>query len=125
MFGNRVLRRIFGPKWDEVAGEWRKLHNEELKDLHSSHNAIRVIKLRIMRWAGHVAHVWAKRSVHRVLVEKPERKRRLGRPKHRRKVNITMGLQEVEWEGMGWFYLTQDGDRWRAVVNVVMNVRVP
>ena len=72
-----------------------------------------------------VAHVWAKRSPHRVLVGKPERKSRLGRTKHRRKFNITMGLQEVQWEGMEWFYLTQDRDRWRALVYAVMNLQVP
>ena len=63
MFENRVLRRIFGPKKDEVKGEWRKLHNEELNDLYSSPNIVRVIKWRKMRWAGHVAHMWENRVV--------------------------------------------------------------
>jgi len=78
-----------------------------------------------MRWAGHVARVWEKRSAHRVLVGKHEGKRRLGRPKHRWKDNITMGLQEVKWEGMEWYYMAEDRDRWRAVVIAVMNLRVP
>jgi hypothetical protein len=78
VFENRVLRRVFGPKKDEVTGEWRKLHNEELNDLYSLHNIVRVIKSRRMRWAGHVARMREDRGVHRVLVGKPEGKRTLG-----------------------------------------------
>jgi len=81
VFENRVLRRIFGPKRNEVTGEWRKLHNEELNDLYCSPNIIRVIKLRRMRWTGHVARMVNRRSVYRVLVGKPEGKRPLGRPR--------------------------------------------
>jgi hypothetical protein len=80
---NRVLRRIFGPKRDEVTREWRKLHNEEVNDLYSSPNFIWVIKSRRMRWAGHVVHIGEKRGVYRVLVGKPKGKRPLGRPRHR------------------------------------------
>jgi hypothetical protein len=79
VFENRVLR-IFGPRWDEVTGEWRKLHNEELRDLYSSPSIIRMIKSRRMRWAGHVARMGEKRDAYRVLVGKPDRKRPLGRP---------------------------------------------
>jgi len=81
VFENRVLR-IFGPKKDEVTGEWRKLHNEELNDLYCSPNIVRVIKSRIMRWAGQVARMGERRGVCRVLVGKPEGKRPLGRPRH-------------------------------------------
>ena len=77
MFENRVLRRIFGPKRDEVIGEWRKLHNEDLNDLYCSPNIVRVIKSRIMRWAGHVARIGERRGVYRVLVGKPEGKNHL------------------------------------------------
>jgi hypothetical protein len=73
VFENRVLRRIFGPKTDEVTGEWRKLHSEELNALYSSPNVIQVIKSRIMRWAGHVAHIWERRGSCRVLVGNPEK----------------------------------------------------
>jgi hypothetical protein len=83
VFENRVLRRIFGPKRDEVTGEWRKLHNEELHDLYSSPTIVRVIKSRRMRWAGHVAQIGEGRGVYGVLVLKPEGKRLLGRPRRR------------------------------------------
>jgi len=83
VFENMVLRRIFGPKRDEVTGEWRKLHNEELNDLYSPRNIVRVIKPRRMRWAGHVARVGERRGVYRVLVGKPEGKKPLGRPRRR------------------------------------------
>jgi hypothetical protein len=82
VFENRVLRRIFGPKRDEMIGEWRKLHNEELRDLNSSPSIIRIIMTRRMRWAGHVARMGEKRSAYRLLVGKPDRKRLLGRPKY-------------------------------------------
>ena len=83
MFGNRVLRRIFEPRRDEVMGEWGRLHNKELNDFYSSPNIVRVIKSRRMRWAGHVAHMGEERGVYRVLVGKPEGRRPLGRPRRR------------------------------------------
>jgi hypothetical protein len=83
VFENRVLRRIFAPKRDEVTGEWRKLHNEELRDLCSSPGIIRIMKARRMRWAGHVVRLEEKRNVYRLLVEKPEGSRPLGRPRCR------------------------------------------
>jgi hypothetical protein len=83
VFENRVLRRVFGPKRDEVIGEWKKLHNEELRDLYSLPNIVRVVKSRRMRWAGNVARMGEGRGVHRVLVGKPEGKRPLGRPRYR------------------------------------------
>ena len=95
MFENRVLRRVFGPKRDEVTGEWRKLHNEELSDLYSLPIIVRVVKSRRMRWAGHVARMGEGRGVHRVLIGKPEGKRPLGRPRRRWEDNIKMDLQEV------------------------------
>ena len=84
MFENRALRRIFGPKRDDITGEWRKLHNEELNDLYCSPNIVRVIKSRRMRWAGHVARMRDRRAAHRVLVGRPEGRRPLGRPRRRR-----------------------------------------
>ena len=95
MFENRVLRRIFGPRRDEVTGEWRKLHNEELNDFYSSPNIVRVIKSRRMRWAGHVAHMGEGRGIYRVLVGKLEVNRPLGRPRRRWEDNIKMDIQEV------------------------------
>ena len=108
MFENRVLRRIFGPKRDEVTGECKKLHNEELDDLYSSLNIVRVIKSSRMRWAGHVARMGEGRVVYRVLVGKPVGKRPLGRPRRRWNDNIKMDLQEVRCGGMDWIYLVQD-----------------
>jgi len=121
VFENRVLRRIFGPRRDEVTGEWRRLHNEELNDLYS--NIMRVIKSR-MRWAGHVARMGEERGVYRVLVGNPEGRRPLGRPRHRWVDNIRMDLQEVECGCMEWIGLVQDRDRWRTLVSAVMNLRV-
>ena len=83
VFENMVLRRIFGPRKDEVPGEWSRLRNEELNDFYSSPNIVRVIKSRRTRWAGHVARMGEKRGVYRVLVGKPEGKRPLGRPRRR------------------------------------------
>ena len=105
MFENRVLRRVFGPKRDEVKGEWRKLHNEELNDLYSSSNIVQVLKSRRMRWAGHVALMGEGRGMCRVLVGKPEGKRPLGRPRHRWEDNIKMDFQEVGCWGMDWIKL--------------------
>jgi hypothetical protein len=97
VFEVRVLRRIFGPKRDEVTGEWRKLHNKELYALYSSPNIIRVIKSRRLRWAGHVARVGERRCADRVLVEKPKGRRPHGRPKRRWEDNIKMDFREVRW----------------------------
>ena len=121
---NRVLRRIFGPKRDEVTRDWRKLHNEELKDLYCSPSIIRVIKKRRMRWAGHVVHM-GERGIYRVLVGKSEGKRSLGRPRRGWKDNIKMDLQKVGCGGKDWFELAHNRDSWRELVNVVINLWVP
>jgi len=125
MFENMVLRRIFGPKRDEMTGEWRKLHNEELNDLYCSPNIVRVIKSRRMRLAGHVARMGERRGVYRVLVGKPEGKIPLGRPRRRWEDNIKMDLLEVGCGGMDWFQLAQDRDRWRALVIAAMQLVAP
>jgi hypothetical protein len=125
VFENRVLRRIFGLKRKEVTGEWRKLHNEELKDLYSLPNIVRVVKSRRMGLAGHVAHMGEDRGVHRVLVGRPERKRPFGRRRRRWEDNIKMDLQEVGGGHGDWMELAQDRDRWRALVGTVRNFRVP
>jgi hypothetical protein len=125
VFENRVLRRIFGPKRDEVKGEWRKLHKKELRDLYSSLSIIRMIKSRRMRWAGHVARMGEKWNGYRLLVGKPEGKRPLGRPRRRWVDNIRMDLGEVRWGDVDWIGLSQDRNTWRALVNSVLNLRVP
>ena len=125
VFENRVLRRVFGPKRDEVTGEWKKLHNGVLSDLYSLSNIVRVVKSRRMRWAGHVAHMGEGRGVQRALVGKPEGKRPLGRPRRRWEDNIKMDLQEVGGNCGGSMELAQDWDRWRALVGTVRNLRVP
>jgi len=120
-----VLRRIFGPRRDEVTGEWRRLHNEDLNDLYSSPNIMRVIKSRRMRRAEHVALMGEERGVYRVVLGKPEGRRPLGRPRHRWVDNIRMDLQEVGCGYMDWIGLAQDRDSWRTLVSAVMNLRVP
>jgi len=105
-----VMRRIFGPRTDEVTEEWRKFHNEELKDLYCSPNIVRVIKSRRMRWAGHVARMGEERGVYRVLVGKREGRRTLGRPRRRWVDNIRMDLQEVGCGYMDWIGLAQVAD---------------
>jgi hypothetical protein len=125
VFENKVLRRVFGPKWEEVTREWRKLHNEELNDLYSLSNIVRVAKSRRMRWAWHVARMGEDRGVHRVLVGNPEGKRPLGRPRRKWEDNIKMDLQEVGGGCGDWMELAQDRDRLRALVGTVRNFRVP
>jgi hypothetical protein len=125
VFENRVLRRIFGPKRGEVTGGWRKLHNEELRDLYSSPSTIKMIKSRRMRWVGHVARMGEKRNMYRLLVVKPEGKRTLGRPRRRSVDNIKVDLGEVKLGDVDWIGLAQDRNRWRALVNSELNLRVP
>jgi hypothetical protein len=125
VFENKVLRRIFGPKRDEVTGGWKKLHNEELHDLYSSPNIIRIIMSGRIRWGGHVARMGEKRNAYRLLVGKPEGKKPLGRPTRRWADNIKIDLLEICWDGVDWIGLAQDRDKWRALVNAVMNFRVP
>jgi hypothetical protein len=111
VFENRVLRRIFGSKRDEVTGEWRKLHSEELHNLYSFPDIIRQVKSKRMRWAGHVARIGEERKVYKVLVGKPEGKRPLGRPRRMWEDGIRMDLRETGWRGVDWIRLAQDRDR--------------
>jgi len=125
VFENRVLRREFGLKRDEITGEWRKLHNEEFSDLYSLPNFVRVVKSRRMRWAGHVARMGEGRVVQRVLVGNPKGKRPLGRPRRRWDDNIKTDLQEMEGVCGDWLELAQNRDRWRTLVSKLMNFQVP
>jgi hypothetical protein len=125
VFENKVLRRIFGPKRDEVTGGWIKLHNEELRGLYSSPSIVRVIKSRQMRWAGHVARMGEVRGAYNILVGRPEGRRPLGRPRCRWEDNIKIDLREIGFGDVDWNHLTQDRDRWWALVNTVINLRVP
>jgi hypothetical protein len=125
VFENRVLLRIFGPKRDIITEKWKKLHNEELNDLYPSPHIFRVIKSRRTGWAKHVARMGERRDLNRVLVGKPEGKKPLVRASRGWEDNIKMHLQEVGCGGMAWIDLTQDRDRWRALVNAVMSLRVP
>jgi hypothetical protein len=104
---------------------YTRLHNEELNDLYYSPNIVRVIKSRIMRWVGHVAHMGEERGGYRVLVGNPKGKRPLGRPRRRWVDNIRMDLQEVGCGYVDWIGLDQDRDSWQTLVSAVMNLRVP
>jgi hypothetical protein len=115
---------LVGPKRDEVTGGWRKLHNEELHGLYSSPSIVRVIKARRMRWAGHVARMGEVRSAYNILVGRPEGRRPLGRPRRRWEDNIKIDFREIWFGDVDWIHLSQDRDRWRALVNTVINLRV-
>jgi hypothetical protein len=121
---NRIVRRIFGPKRDEVTGEWRKLQSDELHILYSSPNIIRQIKSRRMRLAGYVACIRKERKVHKVLMGKPGGKRPLERPRHRWEDGIRMDLSEIGWGSVDWIQLAQDRDQWWDLVNTVMNLQI-
>jgi hypothetical protein len=125
VFENRVLRRIFGPKRDEVTGGWRKLHNEELHGFYSSTSIVRVIKAGRMRWAGHVARMGEVKDAYNILVGRPEGRRPLRRPRRRWEGNIKMYPRETGFGDVDWIDLAQDRDRWRALVNTEMNLQVP
>jgi hypothetical protein len=119
-----VLRRIFGPKRDEVTGVWRKLHNVELHDSCSSPSIIRIIKSRKMRWVGHLAQMGEKRIVYRLLVGKPGGKRSLGRTRYRLVANLKMDLGEIGWSGVDWIVLAHNREKWRSLGNAVMHLGV-
>jgi hypothetical protein len=102
VFDNRVLKRKFGRKRDEVTGDWRKLHSGELNDLYSSPNIIRQVNSRRMRWAGNVAHMGEWRNAYRVAVGKPEGKIPLRRLRHRWEDGVKMDLREIGWGRWGW-----------------------
>ncbi|KAJ4448399.1 hypothetical protein ANN_10415 [Periplaneta americana] len=123
VFENKVLRKLFGAKRDEVIGEWRKLHNTELHALYSSPDIIRNIKSRRLRWAGHVARMGEFRNAYRALVGRPEGKRPLGRPRRRWEDNIKMELRDLGYDDREWINLAQDRDQWRAYVVAAMNLR--
>jgi hypothetical protein len=127
VFENRVLRRIFGPKRDEVLGERRKWHSGELRNLYSPQDIIKQIKSRRMRWMEHVARMGEGRNVYRVLVGKPEEKRPLERPQCRWEDGIKMDFREIGWGAAGCvehIHLPQDIDCCWALVNMVMNLQV-
>ena len=125
MFENKVLRKIFAGKRDEITGKWRTLHNAELHALYSSPNIITNLKSRRLRWAGHVVRMEQIRNTYRVLVGKPESKRPLGRPRRRWEDNIKMDLRKEGCDPRDWIALAEGRDQWRAYVRVVMHLRVP
>jgi hypothetical protein len=112
-------------KYNFIVGSWRKLHNEELHGLYSSPSIVRVIKARRVRWAGHVARMGEVRGDYNILVGRPEGRRPLGRPRRRWEDNISMNLREIGFGDVDWIHWAQYRDRWRALVNTVMNLRVP
>jgi len=125
VFEHRVLRKIFGFRRDEVTGEWRKLHSEELNDLVTSPSIFRVLKSRTIRGAGHVARMGQRYVAYRISMRKPQGKVPLGRSRSRWEENIKINLQELGCGDMDWIELAQDWNRWRALVNTVMNLPVP
>jgi hypothetical protein len=125
VFENRMLRRIFGPKRDEVIGRSRKLYNEKLHNLYGSPSRIRNDQVKEDEMGRTCSTCGEKRNAYRILVAKPERKRPLGRPRHRWEDNIRMDVREIGWGGMDCIELAQNRDQWRALVKTVTNLRVP
>jgi hypothetical protein len=125
VFENRVLRRISGPKRDEVTGEWIKLHNEELRELYSSPSLVTLFRSKRMSWACHLSRMGEKRNAYRLLVKMAVGKRQLSRQSRRWMDNIRTDLREVGWGDVDWIALAQDRNNWRALVNSVLNLRVP
>jgi hypothetical protein len=121
---NTVLRRIFERKSEKVVGGWRRLHNEELRNLYAPLNVVRVITSRMMSWAGHVAHTGEMRNSYNILAGKPKRKRPVGRPKCRWEDNIRMDITETGCEGVDWMHLAQDRNQWQVLVNTVINIEI-
>jgi hypothetical protein len=111
VFENMMLRKTFGPKRDEVTGDWRKLHYEELHNLYSSPNIIRMITLRRMTWAGYIARMGGTRNGYTILVGKPEGKRPSGRPRRRWVDNIKIDLRGIGWDDVDWIDLAQDREQ--------------
>ncbi|PSN53750.1 hypothetical protein C0J52_02215 [Blattella germanica] len=124
VFENKVLRKIFGPKRDEETGEWRRLHNTELKDLYGKPDIVRKIKSHRLRWAGHVARMGDERGVRRILEGKTEGQRPVGRLRMKWENNINHDLREVDYTWDDWKTLAQNRDVWRAYVRTAMNLRV-
>jgi hypothetical protein len=122
---NRVLGRIFGRKREEVAGGWRRLHNEELHNLYASPHILKVIKSRRMKWVGHIARMEEMKNAYTILVGEPEGKKPLRRPRRRWEDNIRTDLKEIGWEGVDWIHLAQDRNQRRDLMNTVMKLRVP
>ena len=124
MFENKILRKIFASKRNEIPGEWRKLHNVELHALYSSPNMIRNLKSRLLRWAGHVTRMEQSRNAYRVLVGKLEGKRPLGRRRRKWEDNIKKDLRKVGCDPGDWIAIAEDRIQWRTYVRAVMNLRV-
>jgi hypothetical protein len=122
VFENRMLRRLYKPKWDQVTGGRRKLHNEERHSLYSLLNIIRMMKSRMVIGAGCVACMGEMKNAYRILVGKPEGKRQLRRPRHRWEYDIKMDLRDIVLDGMDCIHLAQDVDWWQALVKTVMNL---
>jgi hypothetical protein len=125
VFEERVLKIVFGPKREEVTGDWRKLRNQELQGVCFSTNSLRVIKWKRMRWLSHVARMREKRNIYRVLVRKTEGKKTVGRPRRRWEHNIKVGLQDAGWEEVNYLCLAQDGNNLWVVVNTAVSLLVP
>ena len=123
VFENKVLKKIFGTKKDEITGELRKFHNAELHALYSP-NIIRNLKSRRLRLAGHIAPMEQSRSAYRVLVGNPEEKRPLGRSRHRWEGNMKMDLREEGCDSRDWIALAEDRDQWRTYLRAIMNLWV-